>query len=134
MPVRTNIEITGVKEAVYAGEKMRDHDGRKVKESILQCLDLIFDESQRLVPVDTQALMLSGTKVVEGQGFTTVGWIEYGGADAPYAWIVHEDLLATHEPPTQARYLSDASQMHKQDCEAILRRQFYSNTVPVTGG
>jgi hypothetical protein len=75
----------------------------------------VYDRSQVLVPVETGALKASG-KVVEfgapvGRGMETVGvMVQYGGGPetSQYAVIVHEDLEAHHEPPTQAKYLQTA--------------------------
>lgn len=134
MPVRTDIKVTGVKEAIFAGEKMKDHDGRKVRDGLLECLDVVFATSQKLVPRETGDLAASGRKMSEGQGFLFTAWVEYGGPTAPYAWIVHEDLMATHAPPTQAKYLSDAVLVNRAECARRVRRQFYSKSFPVPRG
>lgn len=134
MPVRTNIQVTGVKEAIFAGDKMKDHDGRKVREGLLDCLDLIFDDSQRRVPKETGDLAASAKKMTHGAGFLFSAWIEYGGPSAPYAWIVHEDVVAEHAPPTQAKYLSDAVYLNREECARRVRRQFYSKSFPVPRG
>lgn len=67
----------------------------------------IFIDSQAQVPIDTGALRASGivTKpyVV---GTTATVQISYGGAAAPYAVIVHEDLEANH-PVGKAKFLED---------------------------
>ena len=76
----------------------------------------VYDLSQIYVPKDTHALQLSG-KVTEfgapagGRGMETVGvMVQYGGDEVTgkYASIVHNDLEASHEPPTQAMYLQRA--------------------------
>lgn len=70
---------------------------------------LIFDESQRLVPVDTGALKASGQVTRDGLTAT----IAYGQQDnagrgsrdtADYAPIVHE-RMDTHHPVGQAKFL-----------------------------
>lgn len=67
----------------------------------------VFFDSQAQVPIDTGALRASGivTKpyVV---GTTATVQISYGGAAAPYAVIVHEDLEANHTVG-KAKYLED---------------------------
>ena len=74
--------------------------------------ELIFDESQRLVPVDTGALKASGK--VSRDGLTAA--ISYGEEDAAgrggrdtavYAPIVHE-RMDVHHPHGQAKYLEAA--------------------------
>jgi len=75
----------------------------------------VYDLSQIYVPKDTHALQRSG-KVIEfgapvGRGMETVGvMVQYGGDEVTgkYASIVHNDLEAFHEPPTQAMYLQRA--------------------------
>ena len=47
---------------------------------------LIFNESQKIVPVDTGALRASG-QVIAGKGEAIIG---YGGPAASYALFVHE--------------------------------------------
>lgn len=66
----------------------------------------ILAESAPIVPVDTGTLRASGhvdAPKVDGLSVEVV--VGYGGASAPYALIVHENLEAFHEPPTQAKYL-----------------------------
>lgn len=67
---------------------------------------IIFAESQRLVPVRTGALRASGQvfppKAVGSNIEVEFG---YGGAAAPYATYVHERLDLSHDSPTQAKFL-----------------------------
>ena len=67
----------------------------------------IFFDSQAQVPIDTGALRASGivTKPYISGNTVTVE-IGYGGAAAPYAAIVHEDLEANHEVG-KAKFLED---------------------------
>ena len=67
----------------------------------------IFIDSQAQVPIDTGALRASGivTKPYV-TGTTAEVQISYGGAAAPYAVIVHEDLEVNH-PVGKAKYLED---------------------------
>lgn len=99
----------------------------------------IFAESQRITPVDTGALRGSGV-VTEPRvtGTTVEVVIGYGGPAAPYAVYVHEippppntstgGRSATHNPPTQWKYLEDPfnaaaegiSERLKLDVETVL--------------
>lgn len=126
MPVRTAIEVTGVRQIGYAGRKMAEGDAIRIIDGLRLCGELIYQYSQALVPIDSGALRDSARIVVEGRGLLATVTVEYGGRDAPYAWIVHEDMNAYHEPPTQAKYLSAAINMARDECAAILRRQFFS--------
>jgi hypothetical protein len=70
-------------------------------------LHFVFKLSQELVPVDTGDLMISGQvdDAVLRDENTVGGSITYGDNLVDYAVIVHEDLDAYHEYPTQAKYL-----------------------------
>ncbi len=69
----------------------------------------IFDESQRLVPVDTGALKASGFL---RSSQTTRGarvFLGYGkGGHPDYTVFVHERLNVRHAAPTQAKFLEAA--------------------------
>lgn len=72
-----------------------------------QQLEAVMTTSKQLVPVDTGVLRSSGTvtqprRTEEG---VTIE-IGYGGAAAPYATFVHEDLDAQHTIG-QAKYLEE---------------------------
>ncbi len=134
MPVRSNIQITGVKEFGRAKEKMVKEDTIRIADGLVECGNEIFMMSDQLVPKDTLALEQSARIVVSGKGMFADVTVEYGGPDAPYAWIDHEDLIAHHEPPTQAKYLSHAVELTKAKCQQILRRRFVSTTMPVKPG
>jgi len=66
---------------------------------------IMTDSKANYVPVDTGALRASGyvqaPVITRDAVSVTMG---YGGAAAPYALPVHEDLLAVH-PTGQAKYL-----------------------------
>ena len=64
----------------------------------------VFNESQRQVPRRTGTLAGSGSVEPDGEGGWTIG---YGGAASGYAYWVHENLSAHHQPPTKAKYLED---------------------------
>ncbi len=78
-------------------------------------LQPIFDESQRLVPVDTSKLKHSGYVEVrtEGRSGRVRAEIGYGLYGRPfYAGIVHERLDLRHAKGKQAKYLEAAINMH----------------------
>ncbi len=80
-------------------------------EAIRFGLQPIFDESQRLVPVDTGRLKRSGYLQVrtEGRSGRVRAEIGYGLAGKPfYAGFVHEILSFKHAAPTQAKFLEAA--------------------------
>lgn len=87
-----------------------------------------FAESQRMVPVETGTLRSSGS--VSNPLQLADGWsvkIAYGGAAAPYAVYVHEDLEVSHDAPTSAKYLeipvkNAADTMPARLAEAVVDR------------
>lgn len=80
----------------------------------------IMNESQQQVPVKTGALKASGhvnTPIYVKSRYIEVK-LGYGGAAAPYAFIVHENLDA-HHPVGKAKYLEDPVMAH---LDGILER------------
>jgi len=86
-------------------------------EAITFGLQPIFDESQRLVPVDTGKLKRSGFIETRTTGTGKVSAeVGYGRFGNPfYAGFVHENLAFRHAPPTQALYLKAAVDKHIGD-------------------
>lgn len=86
-------------------------------EAIRFGLQPIFDESQRLVPVDKGDLKRSGFVEVRTTGSGRVSAeIGYGRFGVPhYAGFVHERLDFRHAPPTQALFLKAAVDKHISD-------------------
>src|SRR5436190_2080674 len=87
---------------------------------MLEAMKPTFLISQRLCPIKTGKLRASG--YLEITGFRGNARVEIGyakGGNPWYAPIVHENLEAFHEPPTQAKFLEDAI---NQDEQNILAR------------
>lgn len=67
---------------------------------------LMFAESQRMVPRRTGVLAASGQVLpAEVSGTTVSVKLGYGGAASSYALIVHENLAANHTGGRSAKYL-----------------------------
>jgi len=126
--IKPNIQIRGIHAHILALGKMVQGDTIKVNAGMAVCSQIIFDESQYLVPVDKGFLKASGKVLVEGTGLNTVISIQYGGPTAPYAWIVHQDPTKHHDPPTQDHYLSDAILNTKAKCISVLQRVMVTPT------
>jgi len=79
-------------------------------------LQPIFDESQRLVPVDRGRLKASGF-IEKRQGVreasAAIGYDRHGKLG--YGAFVHERLDLRHAPPTQAKFLETAVNTHGGD-------------------
>lgn len=66
----------------------------------------IYEPSQALVPVETGALRDSGRiRATTAQSRGVSLKISYGGSEAPYAVIIHEDLRLKHPNGGSAKYL-----------------------------
>lgn len=117
------IVITGL-EATLKAMKAKDKAvGTNIAAGLKKCAEILLAASQKLVPVDTEALKKSGRVVVKGVGLGATATVEYGGPEAPYAYVVHERLDLKHAPPTQARYLADAVPKVRGTMTAALKRQ-----------
>jgi hypothetical protein len=87
------------------------HLEKVTPEAIRFGLEPVFEESQRLVPVDTGRLKRSGFIETRKVAHGTVAAVGYGRFGSPnYAGFVHERVDIPHAPPTQAKYLEQAVQ------------------------
>ena len=85
-------------------------------EAIRFGLQPIFEESQRLVPVDTSRLKSSGFIETRQRVGGVSAEIGYGRFGIPhYAGFVHEMIDIPHAPPTRAKYLEAAVNLHIGD-------------------
>lgn len=93
-------------------ENMRkavQHIENSTPDALLFGMEPIYDESQRLVPVDTGRLKRSGFTAARKRVGGVTAQIGYGRLGRPfYAAFVHERLDIRHAPPTQAKYLETA--------------------------
>lgn len=98
--------------------------GRRVQAGLLHAGMILYDESQKLVPRDTETLALSGRVTQIESLLDTQIVVGYGGKDIPereeysphegrvvkrkpaeHAVYVHEDITKAHDPGQQADYL-----------------------------
>lgn len=95
----------------------------------------IFEESQRLVPVDTGKLKRSGFIETRATAGGTIAAIGYGRFGTPsYTAFVHENLLLRHAKPTQAKFLETAIMTHLGDFRRRIE-MFMLKTMPgIEGG
>lgn len=126
--------VTGVDVVIRGIGKARAKDARSLDEGLQLCAQKILERSDYYVPVETGELENSGR--VEGNGKSGFGaqyTVIYGittsgsldpGTDAYYALYVHEDLTATHDHPTCAKFLERATRETRNIRSRILSRQF----------
>ena len=115
-------------------EIIRRYKGASI-DACLVAMRPIYDESQRLVPVLTRALRLSGYMQVtasptgSGRRVVEVGYAPRGNPE--YAVTVHEATHYQHEPPTQAKFLEQAIQNNaRRSIERIRDYLIDPRTVP----
>lgn len=95
--------VMKLKESVFqnVSRQIRDRAGA----AMYQFGEAVMTEAKTLCPVDTGTLRSSGhVKAPVFAGNDIEITLGFGGASAPYAAIVHEDLTAKH-PSGQAKYL-----------------------------
>jgi hypothetical protein len=97
----TNLDRFRQALAAYQGDTVRAAAGALYREG-----ERIMTRSkQEFVPVDTGALRASGrTQPPEVTSTSITVVLSFGGASAPYALVVHENLQA-HHAVGQAKYL-----------------------------
>ncbi len=114
--------------------KVVDYVNVITPEAIEFALKPIFEESQRLVPVDSGKLKASGFVETRRTSTGTVAAIGYARFGKPgYAAFVHERLDVFHRAPTQAKFLETAVVTRIDD----FRRRivfFYQRNTGVTSG
>lgn len=115
--------VTGVGRVLRGMKKMKDRDAINIREGVNRCVQMVYELSQVYVPVDTQALKLSGDTVTTGTGMQTEGLVMYGGPTAPHAFVVHERAELRHKAPTSARYLSRAVNERRGTMTKMMGRQ-----------
>lgn len=104
------------------------HITKITPDALVNALQPIFDESQRLVPKDKLRLMKSGflsTGTFRGNPAVNLGYGAGGNPD--YAIVVHEDMNAAHRSPTQAKFLEQPYKEQLNDIPARVAR-FFKNT------
>jgi hypothetical protein len=87
-------------------QKLMDGVTQATPEALDYALRPIYDASQELVPVDKGKLKESGYLETRRNGEMVEAELGYGKGNNPsYAVFVHEDLEATHNFPTSAKFL-----------------------------
>jgi hypothetical protein len=95
-----NVKLIGLARVTQALTRRVDRVDNNLQETVNQIAELIFNESQRNVPVDTGNLKASARlEYARGDGMTAE--VTYGGTAAGYALIVHE----IH--PSKSKYLEE---------------------------
>jgi hypothetical protein len=105
-----------------------DYTANEVEQAMPQVLNeeaqLIFRDSQRLVPVKTGVLRASGQIIPprkKGNNFEVV--IGYGGAASSYALEQHENLLYRHQEGKSAKYLEVPAQQRAAKMPDAIRNR-----------
>lgn len=115
------LELENLEHVLRVHRTKAKKDAMNIAEGLRKAAHIILKKSQELVPVDTERLKKSGRVEVKGTGLNTEARVVY---DAPYAVYVHERLDQAHEPPTQAKFVTEAIRRTRGTVTAMLRRQF----------
>jgi hypothetical protein len=97
------LDLQGLPQLIYALQRLVTQAPPAFQGAIETEADRILEASYPFVPVDTGALVSSGTVEATADGAD----IRYGNHGAvPYALIVHEDTTMNHPRGGQHHYLS----------------------------
>jgi hypothetical protein len=104
--MRLGVKMHGLNQLSRMYARVGTGGQRALTQAVFMEANDVLNESKKIVPVDTGNLKGSGRvepPVVSGSGVSVE--VTYGGAAAPYALYVHEDLNASHAPGKSAKYL-----------------------------
>ncbi len=99
---------------VHKLKALRTKIPRKVAQGVVRAAQFLLEKSQEIVPVDTGELKESGHIETTKNSAAVV-------YEAEHAVIVHEDLDARHEPPTQAKYVEEPLRIYENKLKDIIR-------------
>lgn len=115
--------ITGVEATIRGMQRMRQGDLVKMIDGVQRCVDIVYELSQKYVPVARGDLKASGDRVATGTGRGAEGIVVYGGPNAPHAFVVHERVEVPHAAPTSAKYVSRAVRERRGVMTRLMGRQ-----------
>jgi len=93
-----SVKLIGLERVKQALTRRTVRVNANLRDVVNETAELIFNESQRVVPVDTGNLKASA-RIAYASGDNMTAEVTYGGTAAGYAVIVHE----IH--PSQSKYL-----------------------------
>lgn len=94
------------------------------KQAVSEEAQLIFRDSQKIVPVETGTLRRSGVvEPAKEEGTSVSVTIGYGGAASDYALRQHEDLSYKHAQGKQAKYLEEPFRKKAKDVAANIYKR-----------
>lgn len=105
--MKVSVELEGADRLARVFQQATASDTiNELKQAVTGTAATVLDESQKIVPVDFGTLKGSGMvkePKVDSRGIEVE--ITYGGAAAPYAGYVHENMNARHKDGKTAKYL-----------------------------
>lgn len=133
------LEFHGLNELIKTLEKAEKEVSEKAKETVSSNIKKVFEETQRRVPVRTEALKKSG-RIEWGDetGNHISASIVYGDSEVDrigvyYAAAVHEVLDAKHEVPTGPKYVElpiiEAKESFKKDIAKMAQKALGKKTL-----
>ena len=109
-------------QVMQAFEKTKNNDGRAIEGALRRAAQIVYELSQRYVPVDTGALKASGYVEYNGKtGLAAAFAVVYS---AKYAIYVHERTDIPHHNPKEAsaKYLERAARERFGVIRSLVRR------------
>lgn len=98
------VRFTGMQAVIANLNALAAKVPRVVEAALREEAEIEMTEAKKRTPVDLGALRSSGTVTTKRVGARMTAQLAFGGAAAPYAVYVHEDLDAYH-PVGEAKFL-----------------------------
>lgn len=111
------MSVQGVKSIAAAIKAAEAKTTKGLRVGLLRAGLFLQRESQKIVPIDTNALRASAATRIEGSGLESSVIVSYG---TEYAVYVHEDLNARHKPGKTAKFLTRPLHEKKKQIQAIV--------------
>jgi hypothetical protein len=104
--MQLNVTMTGKEQLLKNMQSLGTKGPRLMGKALFNEGHRIMTEAKKITPVDFGKLVGSGNVMKESVTPTGASvTLGFGGAAAPYAIFVHENLRARHTAPTTAKYL-----------------------------
>jgi hypothetical protein len=122
--VRLSFKLRGEEQMIANLRRLAREEPHKVGRALYEEGEDIMREAKLITPVDTGTLRGSGhVRLPEIKLGSVSVELGFGGAAAPYAIYVHENLTARHNPPTRAKYLEEPLKAAQRGMAARLARK-----------
>lgn len=119
-PVKLDVRVKGLGKVLRNLDSARKRVEKGVELGLKAAGEVLEEESQRLVPVETGELRDSSYTRSTGRGLDTRVYVGYS---AGHAVSVHEDLGAEHDPGKSAKFLETPAREQRAKLTAAAARK-----------